>query len=406
MKRPDPIDTEAFAKEYLAALEPQPMDTALAHARVRFAEHVHGVDAPVVSWRRRLTPLLLAASAAAAVAVLAWPEPPLSMVVRGKGEPSADVVETSAQSETLDFSDGSEVVVGPASQLRVEQMTAQGATMSLEHGSARVSVVHRTAKTRWTFMAGPYRVTVVGTRFELTWNPRTGGVDVKMDEGTVEVDGPGLAKQRVTTSQRLEAFASPPRASLFLGPPPAEVPAPAVTAPPAPAPLAASKGARAVERPKTRGPTWRYLANTGDALGALVAAEQTGFAWLANSMPKGDVLLLGDTAARADSPARAKEAWLAVRERFRGTDTAAEAAIRLGTLAFEVERDAVGGGAFFARAIQEAPNGPSAPVALGRWMELLAQAGKLDDARRVARDYVRRYPNGAQVELARKMLRP
>ena len=119
-----------------------------------------------------------------------------------------------------------------------------------------------------------------------------------------------------------------------------------------------------------------------------------------------DVLLLGDTAYSARSPARAKEAWLAVRERFRGTDAAAEAAVRLGVLSFETDHDPAGGGRFFARAIQEAPNGPTAPLALGRWMELLAQAGRIDDARRVARDYVQRYPNGAQVELARKVLRP
>jgi hypothetical protein len=399
-----PSKQDRLAKRYVAGVEKQPSD-AVARGRARFAEKLAGVEAPEPRRFAWVAPALAFAAVAVVIGVVAWPEAPLQVVLRGHPDAHADLVQTAGQGEALDFSDGSEVVVQADSVLRVQQVGANGASVELQRGSAHVSVVHRTAKTKWNFTAGPYRVAVVGTRFELKWDPESGGLIVHMDEGIVEVDGPGLARQRVTTAQKLEAFASPARASIYLGPV-AEVAAvapPEITAPPR-ARAAATPAPVKQERARNTGPSWRYLANAGDSQRALEAAEQTGFAWLSNSMPQGDVLVLGDTAREAKNPARAREAWLAVRERFRGSEAAVQAAIRLGTLAFEAEHDHAQGRDFFRAAINEAPNAPSASLAMGRWLELLVQGRRTDEARAVAREYVGRFPNGAQVELARTVL--
>lgn len=396
---------DPLTKEYLDALDHERgTKVVLSQARARFAERLHGVDTPAPSpWR--LARPALALAAAAAVAVVLWPEAPLGVTLRGQPGAPADFVHTAAAEAVLDFTDGSEVVVRGDSQVRLLGVTAIGAQVALERGAAHVNVVHR-QQTKWAFVAGPYRVHVVGTQFELKWSPEAGGLEVAMDDGIVEVEGPGLRRQRVTAGQRLEAFAEPARASLYLEAEPvaAEAPAveaPAVTAvrrPKASAPAAPQKAAR------PDGPSWRYLADQGNAARAMAAAEEAGFDWLINSMPRGDVLDLGDVARQAKKPARAKEAWLAVRERFPGTAASTEATRRLGRLASEAQHDDVAAARWFELAVSEAPNGPAAPDAMREWLEALVRAGRHDEARSVAADSLRRFKNGSQATLAKELL--
>lgn len=406
-----------FTKRYTDALERLNGDAALARVRATLSEKVHAIDSPTRSAWRFLVPVVSAAMAAAVVAVVVWPETPLEMSVRGQPHARADFIQASESDAVLDFSDGTEVVVRQHAQMRVTRVTASGADVALERGSARVAVVHRDRNTRWNFSAGPYRVAVVGTKFELKWNPEIGALEVEMDEGVVEVEGPGLSKQRVTGSQKLEAFSNPPRASLYLEKP-AQIPVAAAVVEEAPeepkevpqvavrtVPKKRVESPPAVERPEIRGPTWRHLATTGDAEGAMQVARETGFAWLTRSLPAGDVLLLGDTALKAKQGALARQAWLAVRERFAGSESAVEAAIRLGELSAGVDRNDRAAAKWFSRAVREAPNNAvSAPTAMGRWIEVLVHSGKTSEARKVAAEYVRRFPNGSKVSDARSLL--
>jgi ferric-dicitrate binding protein FerR (iron transport regulator) len=396
---------DPISREYVTALERQRgAKVVLTQARARFAERLHGVDTPAPSPWRFVRPALALATVAV-VAVVAWPEAPLGVSLRGQPDATAEYVRTAEAEAVLDFSDGSEVVVRGDSEVRLLGVTPIGAQVALERGAAHVDVVHR-QQTKWAFVAGPYRVHVVGTRFELAWRPEAGGLEVTMDEGIVEVEGPGLRRQRVTSGQRLEAFAEPARASLYLEAEPVADEAPAagarvVTTVRRPKATAAAGAPKA---PRATGPSWRYLADQGNASGAMAAAEEAGFDWLVNSMPRGDVLDLGDVARQAKQPARAKEAWLAVRERFAGTGASTEATRRLGRLAAEVDHDDGAAARWFERAVREAPNGPAAPDATREWLEALVRAGRRDEARAVAADSLRRFKNGSQATLAKELL--
>jgi hypothetical protein len=376
--------------------------TILNGARNRFAEKLHGIDSPAPSMWRRVVPPVSLLAVAAAVAFVFWPQDPLGVQLRGEnGE--VEFVDAREVERVMDFSDGSEVRVRPDSRLRLLGVTPNGAQVALERGSAHVSVVHQ-QKTKWVFSAGPYRVHVIGTQFELKWNPDTGGLEVEMDEGIVEVDGPGLARQRVTTKQKLEAFAEPASASLYLEAPAAE----GVEEPSRPTSRRVVRKAKkdvevVAEKPRASGASWRQLADQGDSLGAMNAAEQAGFTWLANSMPRGDVLVLGDVARKAKQPARATEAWLAVRERFPGSVDAIKAALRLGHLA-EEQRDVNGAVRWYERAAREAPNAATTPQALGDWLDVLVRAGRTDEAKRVASEYLKRFKNGPAAQAAREAL--
>lgn len=403
-------DLDTLSRRYQAALDSQRDTKALvSRARNRFAEQLESMEAPQPSRWRFVAPTLAAAMAAGLVAWLAWPDAPLGVTLRSQPDSQAKYVQTASAEDVLDFTDGSEVRVREASELRILDVMPNGSHVALEHGSAHVSVVHR-AKTRWLFSAGPYRVHVVGTQFELKWDPATGALKVLMDDGIVEVDGPGLARQRVTSRQTLEAFAEPASAALHLAPETeaaaddTEAEATSVT-PSRRRRVHVEKAAPVVApRPQINGPSWRQLADKGDSMGAMGAAEQAGFSWLSNSMPKGDVLALGDVALKARQPARATEAWQAVRLRFAGTTAAMEAAIRLGHLAAEQEHDDDAAIRWFALAVREGPNAPTAPVALGDWLDVLVRARRTEEARKVAGEYLKRFKNGPDAETARTVL--
>jgi TolA-binding protein len=123
-------------------------------------------------------------------------------------------------------------------------------------------------------------------------------------------------------------------------------------------------------------------------------------------MPRGDVLALGAVALEARQPARASEAWLAVRQRFPGSAGATEAALRLGQLASGPEGDAGTALQWYARAAREAPSGPLAAQALGGWLQAAVRAGRREEARRVAGEYVRRFRNGPDAAAAKALLQP
>lgn len=400
------LDMKKVAERLDRANESQRNSTQILNsARSRFAEKLHGIDTPAPSPWRRLVPPVAVLAVAAALAVVFWPEAVLGVQVRGETGP-VEFVDARGGERVMDFSDGSEVRVREDARVRLLGVTSNGAQVALERGSAHVSVIHK-QKTKWTFSAGPYRVHVIGTQFELKWNPDTGGLEVEMDEGIVEVDGPGLQRQRVTSRQKLEAFAEPARASLYLENPAGDTETndKGLTARRTKRPAAKDVKDEPVkvEKGKGSGASWRQLADQGDVQGAMAAADEAGFTWLANSMPRGDVLVLGDVARKAKDPKKANEAWLAVRERFPGSVSASEAALRLGHLA-EDKHDVDGAVRWFEQAAREAPNAPTAPQALGDWLDVLVGAGRKAEAREVATEYLKRFKNGPDAAAARAAL--
>jgi hypothetical protein len=78
----------------------------------------------------------------------------------------------------------------------------------LEKGCAKVRVVHRRKDTRWTVAVGPFSVAVVGTRFDVFWDPVTEKIRVELFDGRVEIAGPKYASPATLLSgQRFEASA-------------------------------------------------------------------------------------------------------------------------------------------------------------------------------------------------------
>src|SRR5450432_1915993 len=88
----------------------------------------------------------------------------------------------------IKFSDGSNVTVEPGARARVTQLDEHGAHVLLERGRAVASVVHR-ENTHWQVAAGPFLVSVIGTRFAVSWDPVSEVFRLHLHEGRVLVSG-------------------------------------------------------------------------------------------------------------------------------------------------------------------------------------------------------------------------
>jgi len=338
---------------------------------------------------------------------------------------------------TATFSDGSQVVVGAGARARVAALESDGASIVVEEGQVDVHVVHRD-KTRWRVIAGDYVVRVTGTRFAVDWQPEGREVVVRLDEGSVEVSGPGLGSSaaRVHTGQRLRA--TPAGATVSAALPGAVVveravaPAAAADLEPlasarvagptdAPAAVGSTPAAAKTGMPRTRRRTlspdsaaakadagikparpadWRELAAGGryhEALGLAVAGDVDSNL---RRLAAGDLLLLGDLARLDGDASRADRAYGSALDRFPSLDRPAFA---LGVTAFELRHDYPDATRWFSRYLREHPSGPLATEAAGRLVESLYRAGDRAGARAAAAAYLRDHPGGPHAALARSL---
>ncbi len=199
-----------------------------------------------------------AAVAAAAAAALALAARPLRYEVSGAARlATGEWVQTSDEGPgRLAFSDGTRVDVAAGTSLRIARVDLRGADLVQERGRAFYAVTHRRTSA-WRVAAGPYHVTVTGTRFAVTWAPERGEFVAELHEGSVVVDGPDAAQGIVLRAgQRFRALASgaitvepltirpaeapsEPASASASAPEPASAPAPAPTAASAPEPASA-----------------------------------------------------------------------------------------------------------------------------------------------------------------------
>lgn len=184
---------ERAGRKVRAALDAQPPGPErLARVEARLFD---GAAPPRRSRAPLLAGLALAGTAATA-GVLLWPAAPVTFSVarEGAGSPGVEVVATRDE-KVLAFSEGTTVAVRPSTRARVVRTTRDGAELRLEGGALAASVVPR-PRARWVFLAGPYRVQVTGTRFELSWSAEVDGLGIAMHEGSVVVSGGALAEPR------------------------------------------------------------------------------------------------------------------------------------------------------------------------------------------------------------------
>lgn len=313
----------------------------------------------------------------------------------------------------LRFSEGTLVTIEPGARARVTGTNAHGATMLVERGRAHAKVVHLGQTTSWLVHAGPFDVKVVGTEFDVAWDPTKEVFDIRVTEGKVIVKGPLLDEGRAVSKSEVlrvdmqhkssELRTENPHPQVTTNSVPDEPKATTADVLPeklqevAPTPAITT----AVEKPLSI-PTWQKLATAGKHREALEAAERSGFDHILATSPAPILLELADAARFAGSPARARQALIRARE----LGARGRSAFLLGKLAADSERAPADAITWFQRYLEESPTGGLAEQALGRIVELEDRLGHRETAQKAAQSYLQRYPGGAYETLARRVVQP
>ncbi|HLK88614.1 MAG TPA: FecR domain-containing protein [Polyangia bacterium] len=402
------------------------------------AEHARGREmlrARLALRRRRVFwSLALSGAAAAAVAALVVAPrllhrgdsaPPLAYQVEGGALASDGRIEASADVEpALRFADGTVIALAPGTKGRLAGVDGRGAHLAISDGTASVNVVPK-PHARWTVDAGPFVIHVHGTVFTAAWNDATGRLDVKLERGSISVEGPVTggpiamrAGQRLTVAMRQSRVllrAIDDRAGdlaendTTLAAPGAEVaPAPAL-APPAPtaaaalpSPAAARAAARPAHDPAHLARSWPSALAAGDFATIIEEAEHD-LPRALRAASSDDLAALADAARYQRRDDLARRALEAQRRRFRGSPRAADAAFFLGRLDENDGAGLIHALRWYDRYLDEAPGGSYAAEALGRKMVAMRDLYGVATARTVADEYVRRFPHGSYTGAAQAL---
>jgi len=360
-------------------------------------------------------PFFLAAAAALALAVFfAWPRAPLGYSVEGGAiAEEGSLAAAPHHAATLRFTDGTRILLSDGARGRVAEVTAHGARVILEQGVAEIEVVHRPSAT-WSFEAGPFTVMVTGTAFTMRWSVDEEILDVRMREGSVMIRGPqapqGIplgAGHRLVAHGKDGAMHVSAAEEEARGEDGLEEPSIAPEAPPGkgasmtPSQAAASSSA---PLPAARAaPSWAQQVAAGHFADVLADAESRGLETTLEQASLSELNALADAARYARRNDIARRALVALRARFPGSAEARGAAFLLGRIA-----DAQGATSdaltLYDRYLAESPQGPFVAEALGRKMMVLQRTAKNEEARAIAEEYLRRYPQGSYAQAAKTLV--
>ena len=342
----------------------------------------------------------LTLAAAAAVVLLLLPAATAGPLVLEGGHALPDTLGTREGPSVFDLSDGSQIVLAPATEAVLVANTDTQIRARLERGSATFDVEPGGPR-RWIIDAGEARVEVLGTRFTVT--RRGDAVEVHVERGVVAVHHPsrGSVELRAGQSITVGEVETEPREEApdvtVREPPQAAANAPSTAAEPAPASEAA------VERSEARAEElWRARAGRGDFAGAYRVLGPGGLRASASGADAEELLLLADVARRSGHPAEAMPLYRRLLERSPDDVRAPVAAFSLGRLQLDRSPDAAADSFAFVRGHRA--GSALAEDATALEASAASRAGRVERAERVARIYLERFPDGRRADSMRRLL--
>lgn len=383
--------------------------------------------------KRRTSPFFWGLAFASCLALglltyfVARPSTELEVVARIDGSESSIVgrwVKTGEETRQVHFADGSQLALFPNTEVKVESASHEQTRVRLGEGRTHVHVIHNKA-TDYRFEAGPFEVRVTGTKFDLAWQSKEKHLELVLLEGGVLVTGPGLeAPRKVGPGEFLQLDALEGRTDEVLregaraGDGDARLPAVASepsleisgeasvpTREPREQALGpASAEQKGSEQQPEAAPasveraSWQALLESGQRGAAVRAAEARGAASALSAASTSSLFALAQAARLEGSPRFARELLLGLRE-TRGER--GQTAFYLGKIEYDQLGKKAEAKKWFETYLREAPTGTFAEQA---WARLFELAGSGEQGRKLAREYLERYPSGASSARARSLL--
>lgn len=373
-------------------------------ARHRFVESRRPAEPRFPAQRGWTLAAGLLSAAALATAVVFWmarPAPELTFqVVQNPGLGSE--VHT-----VMAFSDGSSVKLLKQARARVERTVAHGADLVLQGGKIHVSVVPNPAN-QWTVTAGPIRVAVTGTQFDVGWDEADRVFVLELLRGAVVVTSPlGQVPVRMTAGQRLSIDLDAQQQLLSQSVDAPVLPiTPAVSAHPAAeltslpqedvaAPVTAVKSAS-----RASAPSWKSLVVQGDFQTVLAEVRGRGVDDCLSRCELSDLEAAAEAARYSGELSLADRLLQGLGARFPNTTAGLKASFLLGDVA-QRRTDPASAGRWYRRYLEQSPRGRYAAEAVGR---LLVMTTEPDMQRPLAERYLELEPKGAYSDRARRVL--
>ena len=375
---------------------------------------------PPIALRRRFSwnKWAVAGTTAVALGIVVYRLPlcpldrPLQYIVEGATVGPAETI-TATSSARVVFSDESHLGIEPSTRIKMLGTDAHGAHVAIADGSIDVFVKPR-SDSSWRFEAGSFSILVKGTAFRLGFDAAKGRLDLHMQTGAVEVRGPH--QDRVWTlggGESLELLANPPREA------PSVAPVEVTPTLPLATPVETSQASRIAARHAAPGGPgrlaihdgesashavpWSDLIAKGDFSEIVQDAERRGLDVTLARASALDLTNLADAARYIKKHETARQALLALRARFAGSERATDAAFFLGRLSEIGPASSDAALTWYDTYLTEAGRGPYASEALGRKLTLLVRKDA-EQAHKVARSYLQRFPQGNEADLARSVV--
>ena len=326
----------------------------------------------------------------------------LSFELRG-GHAQGGVIEAERGEATVALSDGSSILAENRTKFSVDVVGRNAALTRLVTGKLHVRVAHND-DTSYRFIAGPYEIRVVGTEFDLAWEPLGGGLLLAMSKGEVRLVEPGgkLRTLKAGDTLRLPGLAQAVTQRQAVTQTQAAA-APAAAVPTAAATLDVDAPVSPRAAHEQAAPSWDALVAKGQFADVVREAETLGIDLVTERRGPSDLKALGQAARYVGKRALSLRAFSALRERNRGSDSARQAAFFLARLQEEQGNQAEAL-RWLGIYVAEAPRGVYAAEAYGRRLNLTERLRGPAAAAPLAREYLERFPQGAYAQTARALV--
>jgi TolA-binding protein len=328
--------------------------------------------------------------------------------LRGSGDKAIKVL----------FDEGSTVVLASGTRGRLRAVDSQGARVAIEQGTAAFRVKPSNDR-RWLIEVGPFLVTVKGTVFTVSWDAGSERFELRLRQGRVVVSGPVSGGDIVLRAGQRLVVNLPGAETLIIdekaedtlaesapAPAPPTGPTPAVRPPvvrdrPAlPSPPAASASSTARLEGERR---WADELANGRWDRILADVERTGVVAALDKATSEDLFALANAARYRRRTDLARAALLAERRRFPASPRALDSIFLLGRVEESGERGTARAIAYYDAYLALVPSGAYAAEALGRKMTLTNELAGSAEARPIAEEYLRRFPQGSYAGSARAL---
>lgn len=308
---------------------------------------------------------------------------------------TSQLLATEHESRWVRFSDSSVIELRPYTTLRVSLVEGGAVVARLVQGALKANVHHHD-QTDYRFQAGDYEVKVVGTAFDLAFEPEPARFDLNLREGRVVVADRAGATRFVRAGEQLHLPANAQNGAREG----------AVAA------RTTSSGAEGVDldslatgttpsKHAAAAPSYKDLARRGQFQAIVVAARRAGVDRVLGTKGPSELHELAQAARYTGQTALAEKVFSHLASQHGRSPEGRSAAFFRGRLAEDGGRLQQAQQHYHAYLSQG--GGSYAAEALGREMTLVQKSAGPAAARPLAAEYLRRFPRGAYRDLARTL---